>query len=387
MDRADPASPRCTAAGEFGYRRWLDGLRGVAILLVLICHMNILRGGFLGVDLFFVLSGFLITSLLVHEWERIGSISLTRFYARRALRLLPAFWVLLVICLVASQYLPPTWAALRRKEILVAACYVTNWPLLHHATLSMFGHTWSLSIEEQFYLIWPPLLYGLLRSGLGRRSIIGLVIAGMIATALHRWHLAVGRDLTAFTNFAYMFRLYTGLDTRADALLAGCLVGLLTSWDLVPRSPRWVSAYGTAALVATAFVGYLIATLPDSSQSRLYCGLFSAIEVSLAVILLRLVISPPRQVLAVLESRALVGTGRISYALYLFHLPIILCLASDGGGLSLKGLLVAWLSFAAAICSYFLIEQPFLRLKGRLRRPDRSPDRSVIDTSGFAKSA
>jgi peptidoglycan/LPS O-acetylase OafA/YrhL len=370
MDRVALASPTCPAAGEFGYRRWLDGLRGMAILLVLICHMNILRGGFLGVDLFFVLSGFLITSLLVHEWGHFGSISLTRFYARRALRLLPAYWVLLIICLVVSQYLPPGLAALRRKEILVAACYVTNWPLLHHATLSVLGHTWSLSIEEQFYLLWPPLLYGLLRSGLGRRSIIGLVIAGMIATALHRWHLAFDRDLTVFENLAYMFRLYTGLDTRADALLAGCLVGLLTSWDMVPRSRRWVSGYGVAALVAAGFVSYLIATLPDSSQSRLYCGLFSAIEASLAVILLRLVISPPRIVRAVLESRALVGTGRISYALYLFHLPIILSLAPDGGGLSLKGILVASLSFAAAVGSYFLIEQPFLRMKGRLHRPD-----------------
>ena len=157
------------------YRRWLDGLRGVAILAVLAYHFYLLPGGFLGVDIFFVLSGFLITSLLADEWRRWGSISLSLFYLRRALRLLPAFWVLLLVYGLAGLGRPAAEAAARGKEIALAACYVANWPAIHQTPMPIVGHSWSLAVEEQFYIIWPLVFYSLLRLGLGRRWILGLV--------------------------------------------------------------------------------------------------------------------------------------------------------------------------------------------------------------------
>jgi peptidoglycan/LPS O-acetylase OafA/YrhL len=383
MDRAAPASATCPAAEGLGYRRWLDGLRGVAILLVLLCHLSFLRGGFLGVDVFFVLSGFLITTLLVDEWARFGSISLPRFYARRALRLLPAFWVLLLVCWVTATYLPKPEAADRRREIVLAACYVTNWPAIHHAPLSVLGHTWSLAVEEQFYLVWPLLLYAMLRSGLSHRAIVGLVVGGVAASALLRLALILRYERGGLAGFDNLLRLYMGLDTRADVLLVGCLAALLTSWGIISRSRRWVTIYSAAALVAATAIGFLIARTPDAGQSRYYYGLFTAVALGIAVVLVRLVVAPCRVATTILESRLLVGIGRISYALYLFHLPIKLSLARYGWSFHVQSTLVVVLSFVAATCSYFVIERPCLRVKARLRKPASLPGRPIE----FAKAA
>ena len=141
---------------RLGYRRWLDGLRGVAILLVLAYHFGFISGGWIGVDIFFVLSGFLITTVLAEEWRDRGSFSLPRFYLRRALRLFPAFAVLLTMCAAAIPFLSgPTERTEALQKLAVAACYVANWPMLHNVNLTWIGHSWSLSVEEQFYLLWP----------------------------------------------------------------------------------------------------------------------------------------------------------------------------------------------------------------------------------------
>src|SRR5262249_10912041 len=151
---ANPPGP--ASFHRLGYRRWLDGLRGLAILLVLAFHFGCLAGGSLGVDVFFVLSGFLITTLLVEEWQGRGSIGLKHFYLRRGLRLLPAFLALLLICLACTFFAEnAAEAAAGRKEVWVAGCYVSNWPELHRTSMPTLGHTWSLSVEEQFYLLWP----------------------------------------------------------------------------------------------------------------------------------------------------------------------------------------------------------------------------------------
>ena len=155
----------------------LDGLRGLAILSVMFFHATLSRanaprpsGGFLGVDVFFVLSGFLITALLLKEWDQKGSIALGSFYARRALRLLPALFVLMAVILLVPGvfYLSqrPWWDA------MVAAAYATNWVRAFGGDIGFFGHTWSLTIEEQFYVIWPLLLVGLLRLRVRRRAIL-----------------------------------------------------------------------------------------------------------------------------------------------------------------------------------------------------------------------
>jgi peptidoglycan/LPS O-acetylase OafA/YrhL len=369
MDGAPLQSPRHPAATELGYRRWLDGLRGVAILAVLAYHFDMLQGGFLGVDVFFVLSGFLITTLLAGEWRRFSSISLPRFYGRRALRLLPAFWTLLIVCAVWARFTPPAEAVARYKEIVLAGCYVINWTAIHCSPTPVLGHTWSLSIEEQFYLLWPLILFGLLRSGLGRRTILVIVGIGIVASAALRAYLY---SLHRYGDPHWqenVYRLYLGLDTRADALLVGCLIGLLTAWDLLPKSRQFVSRCGVAAAISLFSLAYLMVR-SRHAQHTLYCGGFTVVALLVAVILVRLIVAPSRFGKALLETGVLVGIGRISYALYLFHMPIIAWLVPGYRGWKNPGpsLVALGVIFAAATVSYFLIERPCLRLKGRLRR-------------------
>jgi peptidoglycan/LPS O-acetylase OafA/YrhL len=365
-----PGAPNAETPAVFhlGYRRWLDGLRGVAILAVLGFHVQLVRGGNFGVDIFFVLSGFLITTLLVEEWRRRGSISLLGFYLRRGLRLLPAFLTLLIACAVYVRVFGSAeQVAAYDREIAVAACYVANWPSLHHVGMSVLGHTWSLSVEEQFYLLWPVLLYGMLRAGLRPRRLVVLVCAGILASAVLRAALFSSRPPPGLERTFLIWRLYMGLDTRADALLVGCLVGLLAGWDLLPRSRWFLAALKGGTLVAAAGLGYVL--LYSCLEHHLfYYGLFTGVAFLVAVLLARLLVAPARLLTPVLESAPLVAVGRISYALYLFHIPVIHWLRPwrPGAPSPTETLLIVVLSFTAAALSYYCIERPCLRLKGFL---------------------
>jgi peptidoglycan/LPS O-acetylase OafA/YrhL len=366
---------------HLGHRRWLDGLRGLAVLLVLAFHLHLVPGGSFGVDVFFVLSGFLITSLLVEEWRRRGSISLKRFYLRRGLRLLPAFLTLLLLGFLYTLVFRATDEADGfRKEMVVAVCYLTNWPALHHNAMATLGHTWSLSVEEQFYLIWPMLLYGMLRARLTPRTIILVVLVGILGSASLRVVLFEMRPPPGPERALTIARLYMGLDTRADALLIGCLVGLLTTWERLPTSRFFHVAIKSGALVSTAGLAYVF-FLSCFDHHLYYYGLFTMVALMVAVILVRLLTASSRLSSGVLESGALVGVGRISYALYLFHVPIIHWLrpAQLGWTAPANTLLVTGLSFAAAMISYYGIERPCLRLKLRLQSPGSgSPTSDVL---------
>jgi peptidoglycan/LPS O-acetylase OafA/YrhL len=351
---------------HLGYRRWLDGLRGVAILLVLAFHLQLLPGGSLGVDVFFVLSGFLITNLLAEEWQRRGSINLKHFYLRRVLRLLPAFVVLLLAFAIHTLVRRPSeeWGA-RWHELAAAACYVANWNQFHGASWTILGHTWSLSLEEQFYLLWPMLLFVMLRY-LPRRQILIIVAAGILAAAtlrfgMHHQHRLFG---TAKTD---IMRLYTGLDTRADSLLAGCLASLLATWNLLPQSRRFVTGIKVSSLIAVILVGFCL-FFRDLGHSQYYDGLFTLVAIAVAVIIVRLLMVPTGLGGKILEFGPLVGAGKISYGLYLFHIPFVDWFGSSGVGWRNPGTtaLVAILTLAAALLSFYLIERPFLRLKDRL---------------------
>jgi peptidoglycan/LPS O-acetylase OafA/YrhL len=361
--RDKPGGP---AAFHLGYRPWLDGLRGVAILLVLAYHLGLLTGGFLGVDVFFVLSGFLITSLLVEEWQRRGAISFRHFYLRRALRLLPAYFTLLLACYLCVLLFRPAEAAAFRREMLVAACYASNLPGLHRPGLTTLGHTWSLSLEEQFYLLWPLLLYGMLRCKLGRRGTLLAVCAGILASASLRYALFKLYRIPGPAGYPLIIRLYSCLDTRADSLLTGCLVALLAAWDLFPRSPRFRRATGVAALASAAALGYILLTMP-LHEAKYYRGWLTLVALMVGTILVRLLTGRVWLASAVLESRPLVFVGRISYGLYLVHMPIILWVRPESRPAA--ALLAAGLSFAAAVVLHYAVERPFLRLKDRLRAP------------------
>jgi peptidoglycan/LPS O-acetylase OafA/YrhL len=353
---------------HLGYRRWLDGLRGWAILLVLAFHLGLLPGGSLGVDVFFVLSGFLITTVLAEEWQRRGSINFMHFYGRRALRLWPAFFGLLAgygsyswLCLAEAE------AREHWQEILVAACYVANWPTLHQTGFAALGHTWSLSLEEQFYLLWPPLLWLMLVLRLRQKTILALVCVGILATVtvritLYHLHRTPGPD-----KEANVMRMYMGLDTRADSLLVGCGVGLLTAWNRLPTSRRAIRWLNSGAAVSALALAYL-AAFSAETRTLYFHGLLTVVALLVGIIIMRMLVAPSPIGRLLLEWAPLVGVGRISYGIYLYHIMVVYGLRQAGIDRShpVGMAVIVVLSLAAALVSYVAIERPFLRLKDRL---------------------
>lgn len=227
-ERAAPPDAGARRAGASarrgGYNPALDGVRALAMLCVLVFHMDALPGGYLGVDVFFVLSGFLITRQLLAERDRTGRVSLPRFYLRRAYRLLPAFWMLVLVGFTAVVVLGIGTAG-ERDEFLhtlaAAMLYVNNYfqVVQQNTGAGWLGHTWSLSLEEQFYLLWPLLLLVLCRRPWIDRRLPVVLLGGVVVVML--WRDALNASSASAT------RTYFGLDTRADALLVGCA---LAAW-------------------------------------------------------------------------------------------------------------------------------------------------------------
>jgi peptidoglycan/LPS O-acetylase OafA/YrhL len=343
---------------HLGYRPSLDGLRGVAVLVVMAHHAYIpcFRGGAVGVDIFFVLSGFLISSLLLEEWRATQHISLRAFYIRRGLRLLPALFAFL-LCIQAYTLLfmrgPDFWQM--EKASLAVLSYAGNWVrafgLLDMRVLS---HTWSLSIEEQFYLLWPLLLLVMLRS---RRSSGWIFGALLLAIAI----LAVRRGL--MVGAVPESRIYNGSDTRFDELLTGCALAVALEAGFL-RS-RLVSGLGYLLLPAIALVLGLIAR--PTTWPRMGRVGWPAVEISVMLVMLYLVTHSGTTLHRLLEARWLVWVGRISYGLYLWHVPLI----DKAGGWRLLGPVKTAvgiaLTFAVAAVSFRVIERPFLRRKAKLQ--------------------
>ena len=346
----------------------LDGLRGVAVLTVMFFHATLYRGpypsgGFLGVDFFFVLSGFLITALLMQEWQGSGGVALGAFYARRALRLLPALFALIAVILLVPGVFYQSARPWRAAGL--AALHTTNWVMAFGGNVGFLDHTWSLTIEEQFYLLWPPLLVFLLSRRVGRPVILAVVTIGILAPTwlrLELWH-----------GLPSVKRLYYGLDTRFDALLIGCLVALIASWDLVPRSRRARRAIQLVAALSAVILAVCVATMEEES-SLTYHGLGTLAAVACACVVLNVLYCPTRLSRLLLENRPLVWVGRISYGLYLWHFPIFNGMLNPTrmAKLGITGPALLTVRFAVAFLvaalSFALIERPFLRLKRRFER-------------------
>jgi peptidoglycan/LPS O-acetylase OafA/YrhL len=348
-----------TVTPRLGYRPALDGLRALAVLAVIAHHASptLLPGGFLGVDVFFVLSGFLITALLLEEWEKTGRIGLLQFYRRRALRLFPALGAMLVVLGALSLVVGGEQMELTRRAVLPVALYVANWAEAFGADLGGLQHMWSLAIEEQFYLVWPVVLIGLLRLRGSRRAALLVAVAGAAAVVLLR-EAAVDAGVAAP-------RVYAGLDTRADGVLIGCALALARSLGVVPLvlRNRYAAAGGFAVLA--------VLTL-SWRPSNIHNG-FLAAELAAAAIVAYALANPGDRTVAWLETGWLVRVGKLSYGLYLWHWPVFYFLdvqAFPGRA----GLAVA-LSFAAAMLSARFVERPFL---ARRRRPDQSPAPVVL---------
>jgi peptidoglycan/LPS O-acetylase OafA/YrhL len=362
---------------RLAYLPGLDGVRAFAVLAVMMFHGGIphMAGGFMGVDAFFVLSGFLITSLLIGEWRQTLTIKLGAFWARRARRLLPAlFLMLLFVAFFASVIVPKgTYGALR-LDALSTLLYVSNWHFIlvnsnyfnETAASSPLLHTWSLAVEEQFYVIWPLVVLGVLTFTKSLRALFWLCVAAAIGSAL--WMHAV-YDGGQNTNRAYL-----GTDTRSQCLFIGCALavglvllaqrsheeGRLAKGELWrPASNTGLAACGLLGVGgAIGAVATWVAT--TSTSSFPYNGGFFLIGLCVAAVILSVVVVPRSIVPRVLALTPLRYVGRISYGLYIWHWPIFLWLDHERTGLlgyELFAVRVA-VTFAVSVVSFHLIERP-----------------------------
>ena len=374
MALADPQAPSRSA---LAYQPSLDGLRALAVAAVIAYHLDLPwapRGGAVGVTLFFSLSGYLITTLLLRELAGAGRVRLGAFYARRGLRRCPA--LLLVVGCVAAYAVwfgPESSRARDLGALPYVLGYVGNWyrAVEGFGTLGLLDHTWTLSVEEQFYLLWPPiLLVTLLR---GSRRLLWVVLAvGCVGPLVVRLLLWDGLGSAA--------RVLNGTDTAADPLLMGCAlavalstasVGGLARLSAVARVAVWPA---TALLVADGVLRLDGNDLPTGVTITLLWGP-TALGLASTVVVGAVVLRPPGW-LAVGGLRAL---GRISYGLYLWHYPVIRVLEerSPDGLTGAEQVLAVAVTLGASTLSYVLLERPLLGLK-RLVPPAAPVDRALV---------
>jgi peptidoglycan/LPS O-acetylase OafA/YrhL len=365
---------------RLAYLAPLDGVRAFAVAAVLMYHggLSFMTGGFMGVDVFFVLSGFLITSLLVGEFRESLTIKLGAFWARRARRLLPALLLMLLfVAFFASVIVPKgTYGALR-LDALSTLLYVSNWHFIlvnsnyfnETAAASPLLHTWSLAVEEQFYLIWPLVVLGVLHFTKSLRALFALCCAAALGSAL--W-MNVLFDGATSTN-----RVYLGTDTRSQCLFIGCAlaVGLVLMtqhshaegrlrqgelWRPAGRSGRRLCA---SAGVAGAVAAGAIWVRTNQTSSFPYRGGFFLIGLATAAVILSAVGAPRSIVPRVLSLPPVRYVGQISYGLYIWHWPLFIWIDHARTGLSGFSLFATrvLVTFAVSVASFHLVERPIRR--------------------------
>ena len=364
LDPAPTGDAAARGGAHLAYQPALDGLRALAVIGVLLYHggNDWVPGGYLGVDLFFTLSGFLITTLLVLEWRATGAINLAQFYVRRTRRLLPPLFLGLgLVGVYALFFAPVAQMAQLRGDVLGAVFYVSNWRFIlagqsyfeQFLSPSPVNHLWSLAIEEQWYFFWPLAMIGLLYLVRGRLARLGVVIAGLaLASAVWMAWLA--------HSGASLNRLYLGTDTRAQSLLVGAALAVLTV-AFGPPTRRMVRA-GLQAAAAVALVGLVVSWFfLDDRTTGLYR--FGYLTHALAVAVVIAAVLVPGPVTSMLGVRPARYIGKISYGLYLYHWPIYLMITSGRTGLSGPALFAVRVavSVAAAALSYHFVEMPIRR--------------------------
>ena len=361
----------------------LDGLRAIAVLCVIAYHLNVgwARGGLLGVGVFFTLSGYLITDLLLGHWDRRGKLGLGGFWLRRARRLLPALFVMLVVVSVWVAVFDASQLAEVRRQVVSAALYFANWSTIaaHASYFSRFAaplpldHLWSLSIEEQFYLVWPWLLLGGLCVFASRRvlalvALVGAVVSGLLMA--HLYH--PGYDPT---------RVYEGTDTRAFGLLIGAALAMVWPTRMlasgVRRSVRSPVVLDVAGAVGVAVIVVLV-WRTSSLSSFLYPWGFVVLSVATAVAVAA-VVNPSSVLGGVLGCGPLRWVGVRSYGIYLWHWPlIVLWGGAQAAGVDWgRAVLQVAATMVVAALSWRFVEEPVRHgALGRLRR--RSYTRAAV---------
>ena len=342
---------------RLGHRPGLDGLRAIAVLMVVVAHFD--RGEFtyagtMGVTVFFTLSGFLITTLLLDESRRTGRVSLGGFYRRRALRLFPALAMMLFVVSLLTMADAPTDVSGGMVASVIG--YVSNWFLLGNATDGVIhggalGHTWSLAIEEQFYVLWPLVVIAATRHG--RRAVLTVAATGAVVSLL--WALVSGRP-----NLAS--------DVEAYPLLAGCALAAWMAGRNIIRPPAWL-----AGLALTPLVPLMIAA-PNRAIPQAFVPL-------LTLAAIWVVVQTPVRWLTV---RPLTWVGRRSYGLYLWHVPIAYLWAHLAAPYPVIVATGVGAAFGMTALSWRYVETPFLRLKDRqaarasTRRPPVAEDVATV---------
>ncbi|MEX2255400.1 MAG: acyltransferase family protein [Acidimicrobiia bacterium] len=358
----DPRAPaREALPTTFGHKPALDGLRAVAVGAVMAFHFgaNGFEGGFLGVDTFFVLSGYLITSLLLTEWGRTRTLDLLAFWARRAKRLLPAlFLVLIAVGLWVHFEASPTRFDLLRSDMLWTLFYGANWHLIGSgqsyfdlfSEASPLRHAWSLAIEEQFYLFWPLIFFGAMKLGRGRtRVLTGVSVAGIAAS------FAV---MVLTFDSTDPSRAYYGTDSRASQLLVGVLLAIiLARW--APKTASQQRGVQVLGIAGAAFSVWAFMATTDR-DAWLYHGGFLLFAVATALVILAIVQPASSPVGRVLSVRPMRWVGMISYGLYLWHWPVVVALSEPRTGLAGWDLALVRLAvtFGLATASFYLVERP-----------------------------
>lgn len=369
------------------YMPWMDGIRAVAVLSVMSFHergtthymWDFLPWGALGVDVFFAISGFLITTILLRELRDRNGISFRAFYLRRVRRLIPALAVMLTtIAIGVALFSSGTHRSRTLVNLVLAASYVNNWvAALSHHSLGPMAHTWSLAAEEQFYLVWPALLVLLAAVGLRGRRLVA-VLGGMAAIAFLWAEVGVARHWTPA-------RLFTGLDTRGAAgLLIGATLGAAVSFGVLPtsgvvgrlrRAAAAVGVIGVLVMMHDLTIFDRVARILQINPEYLNELEFGLTSLFTALLIWELLASAPHVGHRVLSWLPLVAIGRISYALYLWDLPVSYGLSPSFTGLGGDVLVPIHfvVAFALAIASWFVVERRFTRRRPTAPLPQIAP--------------
>ncbi len=355
---------------RFPYLPGIDALRAIAVVAVFFYHARVswMPGGFLGVDVFFVISGYLITSLLLREFRRGGHVRLGRFWLRRAQRLLPAVGVLIAVAMIAAAILEPGRIDALRGDAVASLAYFANWHFIYSQQSyfdqfqapSLFTHLWSLSVEEQFYLFWP-LVFAAGMKLFGRGRLALGVLAGAVGSVVLAWIL--------FDPGADASRVYYGTDTHAVGLLAGVALALVWSPIELRRrktGPLVGPILDVVGVLALAYIALSFIHVHDYDLALWHGGY---LWLALATTLLLAVLAHPASSLGGIIGRApLLWLGLRSYSFYLWHWPVLVL--SRPGQVDLpKGILIPLqllLVLLLADLSYRFVELPF---RGKGKRP------------------
>ncbi len=371
---------------SFGQIRGFDGLRGIAVLIVFVAHMDVILpiptllvipGATVSLDSFFVLSGFLITALLLREQARRGKIGIGPFYRRRVLRLLPALYVVVAANAIFALAIH-RWMHTETQSIFSVLFYYSNYysstaanPLSPKLAAG-YQHLWSLSFEEQFYLVWPWMTIALLTIRMRLRTVTIILLSLIALVAIHRYIL--------YEDTHRWWSLFYRTDTRADSILWGALLAHIWVRGREPKRGLTVAGWIAAA--------FLIACLPYATQEgpMVYWGGFIGIDVACAVLILA-ILDGKWAARHFFELKPLVALGMVSYGFYLWHLPVFFAIRyfDPHWNYVVRVVVAICLTLGLTLLSWFLLERPLMKWSKRLEAKRYQKPDATLAADGAAK--